>query len=288
MTPVEPPRSRPVTISVAAVVTLLLHGLVLWLILHHTSDFPQPLDGKRDTETTLMMIPNVPDAAAQPKRARGVEVPARPTVVPRKPKPQKQAPVRASRPRPVPDTPSLPALARTVPPPEPATPPVDDFSSRLAAKQQQRAEAESQERATQAARGTPEQQDNERGKQAALANIASSLKSAGIEKESGGGLFQLQSVGAHNAEFLFRGWKKDAGRNWSQMLNVEQGSELDIRIAVVKKMIEIIRQHTQEDFSWDSRRLGKKIMLSARPEESAGLQQFLLREFFPDYSPPRR
>jgi hypothetical protein len=98
----------------------------------------------------------------------------------------------------------------------------------------------------------------------------------------------LRSVGAHHAEFLFRGWKKEAGRNWSQVLNVEQGSEEDVRIAVVKKMIEIIREHTQDDFTWDSRRLGKTITLSAKPADAAGLQQFLLREFFPDYSPPRR
>lgn len=278
--------------TVAAVVMLLLHGLVLWLILYHQNKMPLPLPGSREVETTLMMIPNTPDRSSRPQRARGIDVPPKPVAKPRPPTPQRQAAVRPSGPRPT----SEPAitqqpLTRTVPPqpkPQPPAPPADDFSSRLAARQQQRAEAESQERDTQAARGTPEQQDNERGKQVALANIASSMKSAGIEKDSGGGLFQLQSVGAHHAEFLFRGWKKEASRNWSQVLSVEQGSEEDVRIAVVKKMIEIIRQHTQDDFTWDSRRLGKKITLSAKPEDAAGLQQFLLREFFPDYSPPRR
>ena len=72
------------------------------------------------------------------------------------------------------------------------------------------------------------------------------------------------------------------------MIQVEQGSEADIRIAVVKKMIVIIRQHTQEDFTWESHRLGRTIHLSARPEDSAGLQQFLLREFFPDFSAPQQ
>lgn len=289
--PVEPPRSRPVTTTVAVIIMLLLHGLVLWLILYHQNNLPLPVQGKRDVETTLMLIPNTPDRSARPKQARGVDVPAKqvvkPVAKPRPPAPQRQAAARPSKPRAAPEPAiTLQPLKRAVPPPEPD--PADDFSSRLAARQQQRAEAESQERQTQAARGTPEQQDNERGRQAALANIATSMKAAGIEKESGGGLFQLRSVGAHNAEFLFRGWKKEASRNWSQILNVEQGSEEDVRIAVVKKMIEIIREHTQEDFTWDSRRLGKTITLSAKPADQAGLQQFLLREFFPDYSPTRR
>ncbi len=140
----------------------------------------------------------------------------------------------------------------------------------------------------QEARGTPEQQANERGKQIALANIASQMRSAGLEKDDAGGLFQLQHVGPHHAEFLFRGWKKEARRNWSQQLEVEQGNESDIRIAVVKKMIDIIRQHTQAEFTWDSHRLGRPIHLSARAEDAAGLQQFLLREFFPDFTTPGR
>jgi hypothetical protein len=279
--------------TLGVIIMLLLHALVLWLIIYHQSDLPLPVQGSPEVETTLMLIPNTPKRAARPTRPSGVAEPAKPVVKPvakpQPPAPQRQATARPSRPKPAPEPAiTLQPLIRTLPPPEPAQPPADDFSSRLAARQQQRADAEAQERQTQSARGTPEQQDNERGKQAALANIASSLKAAGIEKESGGGLFQLRSVGAHNAEFLFRGWKKEAGRNWSQVLNVEQGSEIDVRIAVVKKMIEIIREHTQDDFTWQSQRLGKTITLSAKPADAAGLQQFLLREFFPDYSPRRR
>ncbi len=283
--------------TLGVIIMLLLHALVLWLIIYHQSDLPLPVQGSPEVETTLMLIPNTPKRSARPTRPSGVAEPAKPVVKPvvkpvakpRRAAPQRQATARPSRPKPAPEPAiTLQPLIRTLPPPEPAQPPADDFSSRLAARQQQRAEAEAQERQTQSARGTPEQQENERGKQAALANIASSMKAAGIEKESGGGLFQLRSVGAHNAEFLFRGWKKEAGRNWSQVLSVEQGSEEDVRIAVVKKMIEIIREHTQDDFTWQSQRLGKTITLSAKPADAAGLQQFLLREFFPDYSPRRR
>ena len=293
--PPPPARLQPRTVSVGMIITVLLHLLALWLIFSYQRAIVLNVTAARDAETTLVMIPNTPDVQRDAHRPKAVAAPP-PAASPR------PTPVRKRRPLPpaatLPPAPSNPeaisaplaeATAITpveaVPTPQAAAP--EDFSSRLAARQKQRADAEAQERERQAQRGTPEQQDNERGKQAALANIASALHKAGVEKENGGGLFKLEELGTHHAEFLFRGWKKEASRNWSQMIQVEQGSEPDIRVAVVKKMMAIIRQHTQEDFTWESQRLGRKINLSARPEDSAGLQQFLLREFFPDYSAAR-
>lgn len=299
--PDAPPRLGRRTVSIGMIVTLLLHLLALWMILAYQRDIVLSPPGGHDTETTLLMIPNTPDRKPDAHRAKGVETPPPPppATAPR-PKPRiKRQPSRPVRSLPTapanPDAISAPLadapLARAVeatPAPQTAPAPEEDFSSRLAARQKQRAEAETQERERQDQRGSPAQQDAERGKQAALANIASALHKAGIEKENGGGLFKLENLGTHNAEFLFRGWKKEASRNWSQMIQVEQGGEADIRIAVVKKMIDIIRQHTQEDFTWESHRLGRTISLSARAEDTVGLQQFLLREFFPDFSVPQR
>jgi hypothetical protein len=42
----------------------------------------------------------------------------------------------------------------------------------------------------------------------------------------------------------------------------------------------LIRTHYQGNFNWDSRRLGRVIVLSARPEDNAELEAFLMREFF--------
>ena len=53
----------------------------------------------------------------------------------------------------------------------------------------------------------------------------------------------------------------------------------------MKKMIELIREEKEGDFIWESHRLGRQITLSARLQDSAELQQFLLREFFSDYHP---
>ncbi len=274
---------------IAIVISVLLHFFALWLIVRHRPAPPLALRGDGDTVTTLLILPDsqaqspaitTPPVAVPPRRTKAQSIPRSRAAAP--PATRKTAQNRPTLP------PPLIALDKSLPMAKPAepqeSPPADDFSARLAARQQQRALQESEEKTHQDARGTPEQQANERGKQIALANIASQLRSAGLEKDDAGGLFQLQHVGPHHAEFLFRGWKKEARRNWSQQLDVEQGTESDIRIAVVKKMIDIIRQHTQSDFTWDSHRLGRQIHLSARPEDSVGLQQFLLREFFPDFS----
>lgn len=274
---------------IAVLISVFLHLLALWMIVRHRPQPPLALRGDGDTITTLLLLPDSQPQAPATARPPAVSPDRRPQVRsiphPRAVKPRTTQ--RPSQNRSVPPPPLI-AIDKSLPPakpPEPSeSPSADDFSARLAARQRQRAAEESQERDKQEARGTPEQQANERGKQIALANIASQLRSAGLEKDDAGGLFQLQHVGPHHAEFLFRGWKKEARRNWSQQLDVEQGNESDIRIAVVKKMIEIIRQHTEADFTWDSHRLGRQIHLSARREDSVGLQQFLLREFFPDFS----
>lgn len=289
------------TKSIAVIVSIVLHLLALWLVLRHQPKPMLPQTGSADQVTTMLILPDTPDAAA---KAPSKEAPPSPPPIasqprrkrestPRiKPLPTPVAPTKSAEPSPEPPTPPVIALDKSLPsnsqPSAAPTPSEDDFSARLAARQRQRAAAETQEREQQQARGTPEQQANERGKQIALANIASQLRSAGLEKDDAGGLFQLKYVGPHHAEFLFRGWKKEARRNWSQQLEVEQGNESDIRIAVVKKMIEIIRDHTQGDFTWSSPRLGRQVNLSARREDSAGLQQFLLREFFPDFDPTAR
>jgi hypothetical protein len=45
-------------------------------------------------------------------------------------------------------------------------------------------------------------------------------------------------------------------------------------------MIAIIREYEQEDFVWESRRLGRNVSLSARLTDNAELENFMMREFF--------
>ena len=47
-------------------------------------------------------------------------------------------------------------------------------------------------------------------------------------------------------------------------------------------MIVIIRDREPGDFVWVSHRLGRSLNLSARPSDNAGLEDFLMQEFFDD------
>jgi hypothetical protein len=50
-------------------------------------------------------------------------------------------------------------------------------------------------------------------------------------------------------------------------------------------MIAIIREHESGDFAWESQRLGRDVSLSARTADNAGLEDFLMRDFFPEFRP---
>jgi hypothetical protein len=45
-------------------------------------------------------------------------------------------------------------------------------------------------------------------------------------------------------------------------------------------MITLIREHYDGNFNWESQRLGRSVVQSARPEDNAGLEAFLMMEFF--------
>ena len=49
---------------------------------------------------------------------------------------------------------------------------------------------------------------------------------------------------------------------------------------MIKKMISLIRQHYKGDFNWESHRLNRTIIMSARIEDSEGLEDFMMAEFF--------
>lgn len=99
-------------------------------------------------------------------------------------------------------------------------------------------------------------------------------------RNQGGGVFQIRRLGISDAEFQFYGWNKNIGRTAAQTIEVQRGNNPDIQIAIVRKMISIIREHETGDFTWDSRKLGRTLNLSARPADNAGLEEVLLREFF--------
>ena len=122
----------------------------------------------------------------------------------------------------------------------------------------------------------------------ATAQLASFTGPFGYDPERGGGVFQIERLGYDYAELIFHGWNKDIGRNTRQRIEVRKGNNSDIRIAVVRQMVAIIREYEQEDFLWVSQRLRRNVMLSARPRDRAGLEDFMMREFFPEVAPAQR
>jgi hypothetical protein len=142
------------------------------------------------------------------------------------------------------------------------------------------------------ARGVPSEQPAEeseaaRGTRNALANIAAINGRGGQDPNESGGVFSVTNKSFSRADLKFRGWNPNFKRRWLTAVTVERGSNPDIETAIVKKMIELIRKERSGDFPWESYRLNKVVTMSARPEDEKELMDFLYKEMFPDYKPPK-
>ena len=101
-----------------------------------------------------------------------------------------------------------------------------------------------------------------------------------LQKPGTNGVFQIRRLAYRTAQFSFRGWKNNYDNSRLELIDVETGADNQIELAVVKKMIEIIRREYKGDFRWDSQRVGRILVLSARMEDNSGLESFLMQEFF--------
>jgi hypothetical protein len=114
-----------------------------------------------------------------------------------------------------------------------------------------------------------------------MANVKRNLREPGAS-----GIFQITRMGTRSAQFLFRAWRMDSSNTRREVVEVTAGPDADIQRAVARRMIELIREYHKGDFNWESYRLGRVVTLSSRPEDSKGLEDFLIREFFYDPSVP--
>jgi hypothetical protein len=114
----------------------------------------------------------------------------------------------------------------------------------------------------------------------AAAAIARNLGSLASGSEGTSGVFQILRKGERTAEFAFNGWRPDAHRRWREVIEVDAGQGGDVELAIVRRMIQLVRGHYTGDFNWQSHKLGRVIVLSARPEDNDALEDFLSREFF--------
>ena len=120
----------------------------------------------------------------------------------------------------------------------------------------------------------------------AMANIQRSLQAGRNDRT--GGLFQVTHKGVRTGTFIFRGWTPGQRNFPQQTFEVDAGPDGDVERALVRRMIELIRTHYSGDFNWESHRLGRVVVKSARKEDSAELEAFLMKEFFGDEEAVRR
>lgn len=264
-----------------AAISLAIHLLALYLLSREDLFFPSqpPPELTQPLSVNLMALPGKTTPAPVPlvEAKPAIKSPPRTAPPPRKPSP----PVKAVSP---PVSPDVPAATKATPTPTPApakpeTPPAldpsqfPDMISYLEAMRQKRREAgeiPAQSGEPPAARTAQDGEDAAR-----MARIQRNLKQSGTN-----GIFHISSIDARSAVFSFRGWQGEFSYSRREEYQVEAGFDQDIRRVVVRKMIEIIRRYHREDFNWESPRLGRVIVLSARLQDNDGLEDFLIQEFF--------
>jgi hypothetical protein len=281
------------TIWIAVALSVLLHVAVLWKWLPDIKlHLPSPeLSERGETSGSLVVqLAPPPRPPSSPPTAPALQAQPAPAPARRAPPPPRTpAPVLALR-TPSPAAPAVPAPTPPAPAPAPAVPPTPqrapadgDLASFIEARRRARGDTAAPPSSGIAMNSPPAEDDNARSNRIAAANLATQRRQTfGYDPSQGGGVFQLVRVGYSDAEFLFFGWNKDIRRNTKQLIEVRKGNNPDTRIAVVRKMIAIIREYEQQDFLWESQRLGRSLMLSARPKDNAGLEDFLMLEFFDD------
>ena len=302
------------TIRITFVLSILVHAALLWLLLPHLRSLTQAsasqatslavdLAPRNDTIASANPRPaSPPPVVASPPPAPSAQAHAAPARVPaprkRPTQPAKPAPatppVMAQRtPSPAPATVEEPRAAAPTPPAEPSpsppaatrpmpSPPAQDLASYVAAQRAARGEASDSSPAEAHA-----ESDIARRDRIVAANLGlNRTPSFGTDLRNTGGLFQITELNYDDARFYFFGYDKAIGRNARQLIDVRRGSEPDIRIAIVRRMIAIIRDSVSGDFIWMSQRTGTSVTLSSRPADNAGLEAFILHDIFPEVRQP--
>ena len=293
------------TIHVMLFLSLLVHGAALWTWL------PQirvtiPESERRDERVPLELRlqppaaatpvkpaePSLPRPRTEPSPPIASELPKRldrPPVATPKPPPRMTRPASPQEPSAyaVPEPASTPApTAVPTPAPVPAPQAASDMDLSSYIEARRHARQQSASPPAPSAPAAVEESETARANRIAAANLGLGRKPSFGEDRTGGGVFQLRRLSVDSAEYLFYGWNADIRRDTTQVITVRRGLQPDIRRAVVRSMMEIIRRHEQGDFLWESRRLGRNVSLSARPADDAGLEDFLMKEFFDEERRP--
>lgn len=258
--------------AIAIVISLLVHLLALfWLSRHDLLNQKQPPAEPGQTMDVELQLGAPPaKAPAPPAEPPPPEPPKRVQA------PKVKAPPPVSRPEPpkaiansVPVLPSPTPAPRNVPQPKPTPPePAQQYTDMASYVNAQRERRRQSGDAPDLANAEAAAQD-----QAKLGNL-------NPQPSGTNGVFSILSMDNRTATIAFRGWKNEFSYSHREVYQVSAGSDGDVPRAIIRKMIEIIRRYYTGDFNWDSYRLGRVVVLSARQQDNDGLEDFLLQEFF--------
>lgn len=285
--PFAEPRRRDDVVAVPRIwltfaLSILVHVAALWVVLPRLPLLSSGEEQGQASDRLQVQLAALPPPAPAPPPPPRLPTPTetRAILSPR-PRPR-NAPTPVAPPELVVPSPEVPEISMPPPPPvvaepTPPQPPVaGDLSSFIAARRRARGEGDA-----------PVESDNERRDRIVASNMPTiSSPIASHQVKRGGGLFEITRMTYDDAQFLFFGWNKDAGRRTPQAYDVRLGNNSDMRIAVVRRMIAIIREQETGDFQWQSWRLDRIVVLSARLEDNAELEEFLMREMFEEAPRP--
>ena len=278
----------------AFALSLLVHVAALWIVvpkLAHTLSERMEEIGKAQSALAVRLepkpapAPTPPTQSAQPPIVAQAAPPRAPPRPVPKPKP---APPIIAMPKPEAEIAiRRPAPPAETPPPAVAPKPIEgDLASYIEARRRARGEAPASPAQTNPSTSGAGESDDERRNRIIAANLGlNKTPTFGYDPKSAGGIFQIEHLSYEYADFYFFGMNKDVGRNTKQLIEVKRGTEADIKIAVVRRMIAIIRDNVSGDFVWLSRR--GPVTMSARPGDVGELENFMLHDIFPDERIPR-
>ncbi|MBX3617542.1 hypothetical protein [Nitrosomonas sp.] len=285
-------RTREVRLWWPLPLAALIWLLIVWALGFFLSmpeveiETPPPIEASfidlHEDENAVSSIPSSAPTPppSQPEKPKIAEEPKPTTKTSPRP-----APAPTSRPQTKPKAVAQPSKPKTPTPVKevaktkaPTQPPADaptDLSEYIKSRQQASGIFDNPETAAASSSAKQPSADEVR-----MANIRRNLQNPGTS-----GIFQIMRIGPRTAEFSFRAWTTGQSNPRLQMIQVTAGPEGDIERAIIRRMIQLIREYYKEDFNWESHRLHRVVVLSAREKDSAALEDFLIREFF--INPPR-
>lgn len=251
---------------VAIIIMVSVHLLVAYLLLYKSDE---ELIKPPEKERHIVLLSLQSNEPKNEPKEESIPVPVQPK------KQQKRTPKKSvirstTRSATAPRTGSLPTTA-----------PTNILSQIAAAKEKREAQQKTLEAETiQQTKEAPIAPQPPSENDIALARINANIQAAARNRKGANGIFQVLNKGVQTGRFSFRGWTNDARENNWQTYEVDAGVGGNVELALVRRMIQLIREHYSGDFNWDSQRLNRVVALSARPKDNANLEKFLMREFF--------